>query len=171
MAWMEWTFTLLMFLATVRALTTALRKESEGHTNGGLTENDRLYLREDIEHWWMSVVINGMLLSAGAVALFAPNEPDPAVTIVDLYITYCFLALALLLNVRIERHGYYYRRRVGVNFWGKPREGFQREESARDVMEEVRDDVHEMQRQSLEDRPAEETDRREGHDHRYPKGH
>jgi hypothetical protein len=122
MAWIEWVFTLLMAIATIRAITTALRKESEGRVDGGITDSERLILREDMEHWWTAVLINAILFSVGVAALFTVNEVDANVTFVDRYLTYCFLAVALLLNVRIERHGYYYRRRNNINFWGKPRD-------------------------------------------------
>lgn len=117
MNWVEWVFTALLFTATVRALTTAWRKQVEGAIEPELPEAERLILREDQEHWWMACFINGLLLSIGVVAIISPDtHTEP--TFVQLYASYAFVAFALMLNVRIERHGYYYRRRNGINIWG-----------------------------------------------------
>jgi hypothetical protein len=124
MSWPEIVWTLLMALATVRAITTAWRKESESQVNGDLTEQEELILKEDMEHWWMAVAMNGILFSVGIAAILAPNPqqvPDP--TKLDSFILYAFITFAVLLNVRIERHGWFYRKRNGINIWGRPTNG------------------------------------------------
>lgn len=115
-----WAFLLLFVLATVRALTTAINKTYD-LTKNGLEESEKLIYREDAEHWWTAVVINALLLSIGVVSAFAPAVQGPS----SWHYAYTSLAsvvFAVLINYRIERHGWYYRRRHGINLFGRPRE-------------------------------------------------
>lgn len=123
MTWVEIAWSVLLGIATVRALLTAWRKQGEGDFDGQVTGEERLLLAEDEVHWWLAFVINGLLLSVGIIALFTANESgsSEAATWESIYTIYVFLAFAVLLNVRIEMHGYYYRRRNGINLLGHPR--------------------------------------------------
>src|SRR5215207_11149348 len=124
MLWQEILWCALLGLATTRALTTAVRKEVESKEVDGFTWEQKLILKEDMEHWWTALVINGLLLSAGFVMLFlVPNEVDLTPTWAEAYITWAFIVFAMLLNIRIERHAYYYRRRNCVDIWGRETQG------------------------------------------------
>lgn len=122
-------FTILLFIATVRAITTAISRTYDYKSNGQ-DEYERLVFLEDAEHWWAAVVINATLLSVGVVALIAPAPPAEVLRIyesADLswhysYSTVVSLVVAVLLNLRIERHAYYFRRRNEINVFGRPRE-------------------------------------------------
>lgn len=120
--WVETVWSLLFAVATIRALTTAWRKQGEGKLPEDATEDERLTLREDAVHWWLATIINGLLLSIGIVALLTHEPPDTTATLQDQYVLAAFLAFAILINIRIEAHGHYYRKRNAVDIWGRPKE-------------------------------------------------
>jgi hypothetical protein len=121
-------FTVLLFIATVRALTTAISRTYDYEMDGE-DEYERLVFLEDAEHWWTAVLINAVLLSVGIVALLAPPPPAEVEQVWQnanlswhySYSTVVSLVIAVLLNFRIERHGYYFRKRNGINVLGRPR--------------------------------------------------
>ena len=117
-----WVWIFLFTLATIRAITTALNKTSDVRSNGR-DEDERLILLEDAEHWWTAVLINGLLLSLGVAALLDPVGPEPPESAHGWYVITGFVIFALLINIRIERHGYYYRKRQGINIWGNYKRG------------------------------------------------
>lgn len=125
MAWAEWFWTLTFTVATVRAITTAWRKESEGTLPPDATRAERLILREDMVHWWLAALINASLLSVGVVALLdVPWEGT--------YVLFVLLLLPVFLNVRIELHGHYYRKRNGISLWEQIKQAW------RDVRQAIR---------------------------------
>jgi hypothetical protein len=117
-----WVWILLFVIATVRALTTALNKTMDVRSNGQ-DRDERLILLEDAEHWWMAFVINGLLLSIGVVSALDPLGPDAPENWHGNYVLAGFVLFAVFINIRIERHGYYYRKRQKINIWGRPTDG------------------------------------------------
>jgi hypothetical protein len=111
----------LFATATIRALTTAINKTYE-YENDGQDEFERLVFLEDTEHWWTAVIINALLLSIGVVAAVDPVGPTGIQTWHGHYVVTGFIIFAILINVRIERHGYYFRKRNGINLLGRPRQ-------------------------------------------------
>ncbi len=114
-------WTILFLIATARATTTAISKTYDLSTDG-LDEYERLIFLEDAEHWWTAVFINALLLSIGVVAMVDPIGPDNPGTWHGDYVISAFLFFALLINIRIERHGYYFRKRNDINLFGRPRD-------------------------------------------------
>jgi hypothetical protein len=115
-----WIF--LFGLATARAITTATNKTFDLNISNGYDQNEKLILKEDAEHWWMAVIINGLLLTVGVVLFFAPQVELPPMSWHFAYTTYASLLFAVLINIRIERHGWYYRKRNEINIFGRPRD-------------------------------------------------
>jgi hypothetical protein len=124
-----WVWLVLFTAATVRAITTAMRKSQEAR-GGDYGEDERLMYLEDIEHWWTSAFINAVLLSVGVVQIFAPPPPAGLIKVLEdaslpwhyNYSTLVSVFFAFLVNVHIERHGYYYRKRQKINVFGRPRD-------------------------------------------------
>ena len=125
-----------------------------------IVNGKRLLARWQIEHASMGILVYFFLLCAGLAALSYRLDVIPLQTRL-LVASLSLVAALITLATRQERDAYYRR----VTLEGRiPDENAK----ARAAVFEIQQKVTEMHEDSKLDRPAEETDRAEGREHRRP---